>query len=137
MSSCSWNALIDEWRRSVSRLSDLIGEQVTVASVPGGFYSTLVARAASSCGIRALFTSEPIKKCDLVDECIVLGRFRVGRGMSPVHIRALCSAPNSAVQMKQFALWNLMKAGKFTAGKYYPGIRAAFLQLSTKKASTT
>ena len=129
MSSCSWEMLVEEWMHSTSRLSELIGEQITVASVAGGFYSDQVARAASFCGIKVLFTSEPIKKCKRVDDCLVMGRFRVARGMTPSAVAALCSASTSVRQLKQYALWNFMKATKLAGGEHYPGIRETLLHL--------
>jgi peptidoglycan/xylan/chitin deacetylase (PgdA/CDA1 family) len=127
ISLCTWADLLDEWHRSVSRLSDLVGEQVTVASVPGGYFTNDVARAASLCGIRALFTSEPVKKCHMVDDCLVLGRFMVSRGMSPSAVAALCSTAGTSVQAKQYVLWNLKKAAKFVGGKYYLKVRTHLL----------
>src|SRR5215470_173844 len=50
--------LYREWKESVSVLSDLLGEQVRVASVPGGQYSRQVAEAAADTRIESLFTSE-------------------------------------------------------------------------------
>jgi hypothetical protein len=127
MSFCTWSELVDEWHRSVSRLSELVGEPITVGSVAGGFYASKVARAASLCGIRALFTSEPIKTCHLIDDCLVFGRFMVSKGMTASNVAALCSSPNSGSQVKQYVLWNLRKAAKFAGGKYYLRVRAHLL----------
>ncbi len=137
MSSCEWDVLVEEWHRSTAYLSNLIGEQITVASVSGGFYSRSVARAASFCGIKTLFTSEPVKRCRLVEDCLVLGRFRVARGMTPSTVAALCSASATGGQMKQYALWNLMKAAKAATGEHYLDIRAALLRfLDGRRGST-
>jgi peptidoglycan/xylan/chitin deacetylase (PgdA/CDA1 family) len=51
--------LAAEWCESCARLSDLLGEAVITASIPGGFYAPRVARAAAAAGITALFTLEP------------------------------------------------------------------------------
>src|SRR5437879_9095462 len=59
MSALGWEELLEEWSRSTKTLSDVLGEPVTVASVPGGCYSRRVAAAAAASGIKALFTSEP------------------------------------------------------------------------------
>lgn len=59
ISSCSRERLLDEWQRSCDVLSEIIRQPVTTASVPGGFYSRDVARAAAAAGIRVLFNSEP------------------------------------------------------------------------------
>lgn len=59
MSLCDDEILADEWARSVEMLSELLGEKVDTASVPGGYYSRRVAEAAAAAGIRILFNSEP------------------------------------------------------------------------------
>src|SRR6185503_7420328 len=59
MSSCSWDKMIEEWSVSVKILSQIVGERVAVASVPGGQYSRQVAQTAARSGITTLFTSEP------------------------------------------------------------------------------
>ena len=54
ISECSISELDDEWQRSTQILSEIIAEPVTVASIPGGFYSgQVVERAAYAAGICA------------------------------------------------------------------------------------
>src|SRR5207245_5689020 len=55
----SWEQMLREWVDSRETLRNLLGEDVTVASVPGGYYSPRVAAAAAEAGFSALFTSEP------------------------------------------------------------------------------
>lgn len=128
MSKCNWNELENEWRKSIIKLSDIIGEQVCIASVPGGYFSDNVAKAASACGIRALFTSEPIKKAYFLDKCLVLGRYTLLRGMSPSISGALTSDGISLHQMKQYLLWNIKKVAKSTGGNHYLTIRERILR---------
>ncbi len=128
MSSCSWTELESEWKQSIAKLSDTIGEQVTVASVPGGYFSSEVAKAASACGIRALFTSEPVKKAYYVDECLVLGRFGLQRGMSPSVSGALASNHTSFRQIEQYLHWNTKKLAKSIGGRHYLAIRKRVLK---------
>jgi peptidoglycan/xylan/chitin deacetylase (PgdA/CDA1 family) len=61
MWKCEDEEPAEEWSRSRAVLEDILGESVTTASVPGGFYSRRIARVASSVGIRVLFTSEPTR----------------------------------------------------------------------------
>lgn len=128
MSRCSWTDLEYEWTQSITRLSDILGEQVSVASVPGGYFSSNVAKAASACGIRALFTSEPIKRAYYVDQCLILGRFTLLRGMSPSISAALASDQVSFNQIKQFLLWNTKKFAKSIGGKHYLAFRKLLLR---------
>ena len=84
--------LVQEWGRSVAILSDLLGERVTAASVPSGYYSRQVAGlsrcakkgAADATGVpvsfSSLFFSRPLHQAahllafgnlllNLLDEC--------------------------------------------------------------------
>ena len=79
-SACSPDRMRQEWTRSRQALEDLLGHEVTVASVPGGYYSTAVAHAARDSGLRTLFTSEPVTSIHDEQGCAVIGRFAVRRG---------------------------------------------------------
>lgn len=127
MSYCGWDELMSEWGKSVDKLSSITGEKVDTASVPGGYFSNEVARAASACGIKALFTSEPVKRAFRVDDCLVLGRYTLFRGMPPDISAALSSESLSADQIKQYVNWNFKKAAKKIGGKYYVGMRSFVL----------
>lgn len=127
MSACSKEQLLEEWTRSRQVLSDIIGEPVRVASLPGGYYSRNVARAASAAGCHVLFTSEPQKRSWRVDDCLVLGRYTVWRGMAAATAGAFASdAP--ACQMKQYLFWNSKKLAKKLAGPLYLKLRRRLLR---------
>jgi peptidoglycan/xylan/chitin deacetylase (PgdA/CDA1 family) len=127
MSRCSWRQLVAEWTTSVKVLSELLDEQVIVASVPGGHYSKQVARAASHAGIKVLFNSEPITRRHQVDGCLVLGRYTIIRGTSPALVtRIACGDPAS--RFRQFLFWNTKKVFKFFGGKAYLRIRSLALK---------
>jgi peptidoglycan/xylan/chitin deacetylase (PgdA/CDA1 family) len=72
-----------EWTRSRHTLEDILGKPVEIASVPGGFFSTAVARTAAECGIRMLYTSEPVTRVSHVDGCAIVGRFTIRAGDPP------------------------------------------------------
>lgn len=118
MSSCSDDALLREWDASVKMLSDLLGERVSVASVPGGFYSRRVAETAASCGIRILFTSEPVTRVWHVDGCRVFGRFSLVHGSSTEFTAALV-AGRMAPRVYQRLAWDIKKMAKAAGGSAY------------------
>lgn len=115
-------ALESEWNDSVSRLSQIVGRQVDVASVPGGFYSNDVARAAVRAGVRHLFTSEPTTAVATLDGARILGRYALQRGATPEGVAALASGHGSA-RARQWLLWNLKKPAKRFAGPAYRWLR--------------
>jgi hypothetical protein len=126
MSRCTWDELLYEWGTSIEVLSEIVAEQVVIASVPAGYYSNRVARAAASAGIRALFNSEPVTRVRKVDGCSVLGRFTV-QGGSPPELAASIAARRLMPRLQQFASWNVRKAAKSVGGEAYLGLRRALL----------
>jgi peptidoglycan/xylan/chitin deacetylase (PgdA/CDA1 family) len=108
MSSLRWDVLVQEWGVSKSILSEIIGEEVIVAAVPGGYYSKKVAEAAASVGIKALFTSEPTTKCHYVNNCLILGRYSIEKPVSIQKIIALAKM-DTIPRSKQFVLWEIKK----------------------------
>lgn len=128
MSHCSWDQLVDEWGRSRAALSDILGEPVEIGSIPGGYYSRKVADAAFECGIKALFTSEPVKKVVRFDDGIVVGRYSLHRNMPPEVSASLASDALTTDQIQQFAYWNLKKAAKAVGGKYFTKARRILLR---------
>ena len=82
-STLPFDRMVTEWRQSREALEDILGHAVGVASVPGGYFSPLVARAAREAGIRILFTSEPVTSVAAGPDCTLIGRFTVRRGHAP------------------------------------------------------
>ena len=110
--------LLREWDRSRAILEDILGESVTTASVPGGFHSCKVARAAAEAGIRALFTSEPTGRTHRVDGCLVVGRYTIRPGMTARSVAAI-AAGHRAPRFRQAVSWNIKKVAKALAGTAY------------------
>jgi peptidoglycan/xylan/chitin deacetylase (PgdA/CDA1 family) len=118
--------IIHEWSRSSAILSDILGERVLTGSVPGGYYSEKVARAAAIAGLETLFTSEPTTQTDLVEGCVVKGRFMIQRGTSA---RTAAALARGAVipQFQQFVSWNSKKFLKAIGGKTWLNFRRRVL----------
>jgi peptidoglycan/xylan/chitin deacetylase (PgdA/CDA1 family) len=131
ISECSRDDLLDEWQRSLAVLSDIVGERVTVASVPGGFYSRQIAESAAESGVKMLFTSEPVQRIAYVDGCAVIGRFSVKRGMGSL-VPVEFVQGNRSRRFRHYAYWNIKKAAKAASGPVYPWLRS--LYLSRKQA---
>jgi peptidoglycan/xylan/chitin deacetylase (PgdA/CDA1 family) len=75
--ACDVDRLRSEWSHSRTVLEDLLGREVTAASVPGGSYSRLVGQTAREAGFRVLFTSDPTTTPRNQDGLLVVGRFTV------------------------------------------------------------
>ena len=118
MARCSAARLHEEWRRSTEVLSDLLGERVVTASVPGGHYSDLVAHTASEAGITWLFTSEPTTRVRNVANCCIIGRYAVQRSTSAATAAALV-AGDALPRLRYRAAWNVRQMCKTFGGRFY------------------
>lgn len=127
MSCCSWEQLVEEWQSSQEVLSDILGKRVVCGSVPGGYYSPAVARAAACAGLRVLFTSEPTARCWEVEGCLVLGRYTVYRGVS-AEATASMAVGNWLPRFQQSIVWRVKKLAKWVGGTAYLGIRERLLR---------
>lgn len=110
-----------EWCDSRARLEDLLGHEVTVASIPGGYFSTDVARAAAEAGFRKLFTSEPTRKVLTVDGCALVGRFVIRSG-HPHDMAKRFAAASSSARCRAWVDWNAKALVKPLLGPAYARI---------------
>ena len=116
-----------EWRTSLERLSSLLGEPVTTASVPGGYYSREVGLSAAAAGITRLFTSEPTSRVSRIEGCLIHGRYVVKRGMAPSWSGGF-AAGSAAWCWRQSALWKAKRVAKALGGSAYVKAREAILE---------
>lgn len=121
LAKCSRSQLINEWTNSKHRLEDILGAEVTTASVPGGYFSIEVGRCAAQAGIKALFTSEPVKLVREIDGCAVFGRFAVRRGHLPEYAGRLAAGEPLATA-GQWTTWNVKKLLKMMLGANYKSL---------------
>lgn len=126
IAECSEEQLRHEWSSSVALISEAIGAAVTTASVPGGYYSPAVGRAAAAAGISCLFTSEPVRAVRRVDGQLLVGRYAVRRGTSTEQASA-AAAGRSGPWLRQRASWELRGVAKRVAGRHYRRLRTALL----------
>jgi peptidoglycan/xylan/chitin deacetylase (PgdA/CDA1 family) len=122
MSHLTWKGLMKEWSQSRSILSDLLGEEVKVASVPNGFYSRKVGKAAAAAGIEVLFTSEATASTWMLDGCLILGRYFIQIHTPPV-VSGAIAAGQIWPRWRESAIWEAKKVVKMLAGESYLTIR--------------
>ena len=120
------NLLLSEWCDSLKILSEILERPVTVASIPGGFYSNAVVEAAIECGVKCLFTSEPVQKIWYESDCAIIGQFSVKRG-DTAQLPAEFASNNPVRMFRQYTYWNIKKAAKAISGPIYPWVRSYYL----------
>jgi peptidoglycan/xylan/chitin deacetylase (PgdA/CDA1 family) len=117
-SACSAGQMREEWTRSRQVLEDIVGHDVTVASVPGGYYSKAVGRSARDAGLKLLFNSEPVTARTEESGCTIAGRFTIRRGDAPETSRRLL-LPRSWARWGAWARWNAKGLVKPLLGPAY------------------
>ena len=133
MSRCTPAQMNDEWERSTGKLANMLGEQVTIASVPGGYYSEQVAAAAARAGVRVLFTSEPVTSSHEVDGCTVFGRFGIQQGVSSQWVASVVSG-RALPRLQRYLFWNGKKLLKAAGGESWLRIRRKILARQATRA---
>ena len=134
MSSCSVEQLRREWTESSQMLADILHERPTVASVPGGAFSSLVASTAGEAGIRVLFTSEPTARTWQVGPVRCIGRFTLWNGMPPAAAFA-CATGRGLWPVRQRVTWQTKKLAKALLGPAYLRVRKRILDARLEKAN--
>jgi peptidoglycan/xylan/chitin deacetylase (PgdA/CDA1 family) len=121
-----WPQLLDEWSRSRSLLSDILGAAVCVASVPGGDFAPQVAEAAAKAGITTLFTSEPTRESRYAFGLTLIGRFTIQRWTTAETAAALATGEWLPCA-RQAVVWSAKKMTKRLGGERYLQIRKLLL----------
>jgi peptidoglycan/xylan/chitin deacetylase (PgdA/CDA1 family) len=124
MSALSFAEAVAEWETSVGRLSEIVGTAVDTGSVPGGYYSRKIARAARQAGVEVLFTSDPVRTTRVVEGVVVVGRYAVRRDTT-ADKAAAAAVGRTSVWLRQYAAWNVRKPLKRIAGSQYTRARQA------------
>src|SRR5262245_4251888 len=122
MGHCPWAQLLDEWTRSRSVLSGILGEDINVASVPGGDFAPQVAEAAARAGFTRLFTSEPTLEVRHAFGLTLLGRYTIQRWTTATTAAAL-AAGEWLPCARQAIVWNAKKISKHVGGERYLQLR--------------
>jgi len=126
MAHCPRSQLLDEWRRSRSVLSDIVGADIAAASVPGGDFGPNVAAGAAEAGFTVLFTSEPTRRVVHLGRLSIRGRYTIQRWTSAATAAAL-AAGATVPCAAQSLIWNAKKLSKRAAGHWYLKLRQRLL----------
>ena len=118
MAALPRQSLLDEWSDSKAILSDIVGAEVVVASLPGGFNSAAVSQSAGDAGIRILFNSEPNARIQRIGKCDILGRYSVQRATQAGVVAQIISG-RVMPRWKQSAFWAAKKIAKRVGGRHW------------------
>ena len=127
MGHCSPARLVEEWTRSRDVISNIVGEAIAVASVPGGDYAPAVAEAAARAGFTKLFTSEPTDHPEHVFGLELRGRFTIYQWTDASTVEGLAWG-SWLPRARQTLAWNTRKLTKRLAGRRYLQLRRLLLR---------
>ncbi|OFW38463.1 MAG: hypothetical protein A3F70_01490 [Acidobacteria bacterium RIFCSPLOWO2_12_FULL_67_14] len=116
--ACTRDRMRREWCDSRAALEDLLGHEVRVASLPGGYYSPAVAQTAHEAGLAVLFNSEPTTAVRTAATLLVAGRYTIRRGDHVDTARRLVQ-PTPWTRCAAWAAWNAKAVFKPVFGGSY------------------
>jgi peptidoglycan/xylan/chitin deacetylase (PgdA/CDA1 family) len=127
-SACRREEMIEEWTKSRKVLEDVLGHDVSIASLPGGYFSSTVAETAAEAGLHVLFTSEPVTRTFSEGACAVVGRFAIRSGADPAFSRKLVE-PARWTRSEEWASWQVKGLLKPVLGPLYSRLADRFAPL--------
>ena len=123
-----YETILDEWRVSCDRLSQLLGTPCVAGAVPGGDISPHALEASNAAGLRYLFTSEPWLAPRRLGDCWLLGRYGVKTSTSLPQVRDL-------VQFRGWWRVLLMRQAKGLLRTALPGLYRMYVRRRTREPS--
>jgi peptidoglycan/xylan/chitin deacetylase (PgdA/CDA1 family) len=110
-----------EWSESRAILEEILGHDVHVGSVPGGYFSNVVAATAGDAGLKLLMTSEPVTWTRSVNRCTIAGRFTIRQG-APADLARSFALLSPWTRCTAWAGWNAKALVKPLLGSSYPRV---------------
>lgn len=129
ISLLTYEEMLQEWRGSIDKLSSILNKPITIASIPGGYFSKKVAQSAAESGIKILMTSEPQRKIHQMNDMIIIGRYTMYNYKQPGFAKNVVENKFTPL-MKEYLFWNTKKVGKKVLGKSFTIIREKILSRS-------
>lgn len=126
MSSLKNENIQNEWTESAAVLMRIIGRAVTTASIPNGYSSTEIIRAAQSAGYKELYTSEPTTKTILSGSMCLIGRYVVHDNMSAADVLRIIDS--KGYRRKLEVRWRLLTVLKAILGNKYNKVKSLLVK---------
>lgn len=106
-----------EWSTSVKILQNIIGAPIAYASIPNGDMSKTVLNSVSACGIKHIYTSEPVTKISVYNDMEVIGRYVLLVNSTTEYVQSIISSSRRrmALSLKR----SILKVVKSILGSSY------------------
>ncbi len=116
----------DEWNHSVKVLSEIIGEKVTMASLPNGNSSKKIIEGVKLAGIEELHTSVPTTRKKTENGVMKIGRYVVHDNMTTEDIMRIVD--DSSYRNKMHTRWMILNVVKTVLGGNYKRVKSMFVK---------
>lgn len=131
ISELSREECLKEWRTSKHILEEIVGHDITVASVPGGAVSDMVIDCMIEAGYRTIYTSEPTTVVAEKNGAKIYGRFGVKKETSFELYKQILTNPKHRKKMLQHH--NMLGFAKRIFGSHYNEIKQIILKIKRRK----
>lgn len=121
MYSLTEGEIQSEWSMSVKILQNIIDNPITYASIPNGDMSKTVLNSACSCGIKHIYTSEPVTKISTYHDMEVIGRYVLLVDSNTEYVQSIISS--SRRRMSLSFKRSMLKVVKSILGSRYVKIK--------------
>lgn len=125
ISKLSIDEIVDEWSKSKKILEHIIGEEVNLASIPGGAISNNVLKGLKKSGYQVVYTSIPTNKADSFEGMNVIGRYTITNHSDIAYLNKLLS--NSSYRKKLILKYKFLRLLKSILGSNYNKVKQTIL----------
>ena len=122
ISSLPNDILRKEWNEATVFLQNLLGKDVSEASIPGGYYSIESVNILRELGYKTIYTSKPTNRINFYKEVEIIGRYTV-RDNQPIEQYLSYIDKVSFLGIKMLLRWQSLEIIKKLFGSYFDVIR--------------
>lgn len=130
ISSLSQEEIRNEWQLSKDILSEIIGEEVTSASIPNGYASKDVYAIAEKCGYNKLYISKPTTKVSYYKGMEIIGRYVIHDTTELSTIMNIITS--SGTRFKYEIRWVLISFVKLILGNKFNKVKMFLMNIFKK-----
>ena len=130
ISSLSIKTIKNEWEKGIQTLEDVLGERISVASIPNGYSSKQVLECASNAGISHIFNSNPMIKIKKYKNCVVIGRYPVQNQHDENYVASIVNRKLTTI-CRHSAEWRIKSIIRSIGGESYLKIREKLLNMQS------
>lgn len=126
ISQLNYNDILEEWVQSAQILSQIIGSDINIASIPNGYYSREVLTACKNAGFEVIYTSKPSAKSVIINGIELKGRYVVHNTVDESFLVGLMSSKLNRMFLSM--RYNILYILKRMLGNSYDKVKSRIVQ---------